>query len=258
MRQNKIESGPGAVQRPGIRVLVLALVLALCASGCAGWFGKKEEKSAGELAEEGAASFEAEKYDKALKSYERLRDWYPYSPHAKEAKLRIADAHFHLGQYDQALQAYQQYEQLHPNDSQIPYATYQMGMCHYERLRSIDRTQVPTRNALEVFLRLQSRFPDSQWARDAGEKIEKCRRNLAGHEFYVGEFYFKSEQYRAAMTRFETVVTQYPQVDEYTERARRYMDLCSRHLPGDAPEQRPTMDGWVQLPPIEVGWEGVN
>ncbi len=232
---------------------MMVLVLVLGSAGCAGFFGgKQDERTAAELAVEGKSFFEAGKYDKALKSYERLRDWYPYSQHAKEAKLRIADAHFHLEQYEQALVAYEQYEQLHPSDSQIPYVIYQMGMCHYERMETIDRTQVPTRNAMEAFLRLQARFPDSQWAEKAGEKIADCRRNLAGHEFYVARFYFKSGHYKAAKNRFETVVARYPGVDEYSDKAETYIEQCQNMLPDDGHAESRKGDGWMQLPPIDL------
>ena len=257
MKQNRNEPHPVGRVFSKLRAVVLVLALALFVAGCAGWFGgKKAEKTAEELAREATSYFEAEKYSKALKSYERLRDWYPYSVHAKEAKLRIADAHFQLKEYEQALQAYEQYEQLHPSDQQIPYVIYQMGMCHYKRVKSIDRTQVPTRNALEAFLRLRSRFPESRWAQKSEEKIARCRKHLAGHEYYVGRFYAKSGQQEAAMNRFETLVRQYPDVSEYTRKARRYLEQHGRHLASDG--RRHVQDGWVQLPPIELEWEATN
>lgn len=253
MRQNR-KQPHGTWQsslRTAVSLMVLVFILA-GAVGCAGLFGGKQgEKTANELAEEGKALFEDGKYADALKSFERLRDWYPYSEYAREAKLRIADAHFHLEQYEQALVAYDQYEQLHPSDSRIPYVIYQMGMCHYQRIKTIDRTQVPTRDAMEAFLRLQARFPDSQWSEKAEEKIADCRRNLAGHEFYVARFYFKSGNYRAAKNRFETVVEKYPDVDEYSDKARNHIEMCLDHLPEDARAQGGAGDGWVQLPPIE-------
>ena len=228
----------------GIALLCLALISG--ALGCA-WFGKQEEKTAAELAEEGSTYFREESYAKAIKSYERLRDWYPYSPHAKTAELRIADAHYHLEEYEQALTAYQQYERLHPGDDKIPYVIYQSGMCHYERLKSIDRTQVPARNALEAFNRLQSRFPGSAYAEKADPKIHQCRKRLAGHEFYVARFYFKSEHYKAALERFENVLEKYPEVAAYNQEARNYAGQCREFLAemekknrGEDPALRPT------------------
>lgn len=211
----------------GIALLCLALVLGVF--GCA-WLGKQEEKTAAELAEEGNKHFQEEKYAKAIESYERLRDWYPYSPHAKTAELRIADSHYHLEEYEQALSAYQHYERLHPGDDKIPYVIYQSGMCHYDRLKSIDRTQVPARNALEAFNRLQSRFPGNEYAEKAEPKIRECRKRMAGHEFYVARFYYKSKHYKAALERFENVLEKYPEVEAYQQKAEDYVKQCREFL----------------------------
>ncbi|MBS3809272.1 MAG: outer membrane protein assembly factor BamD [Desulfobacterales bacterium] len=218
----------GNIKRISIALLCAALILGI--SGCAGWFGKKQEKTAPELVEMGDAQFQNEKYSKAIKTYERLRDWYPYSPHIKTAELRIADSHYRLGEYEQALAAYEHYERLHPGDPSIPYVIYQMGMCHFKRMRSIDRTQVPTQNALQEFTRLRSRFPESKYSQEAAPKVKECKKHLAGHEFYVGQFYFKSEHYLAALERFENVVKKYPEVEGYSRKAGDHIKQCRKYL----------------------------
>lgn len=209
---------------------VLCAALLIGAAGCAGWFSKKDEKTASELAEEGRAYFEDEKYRKAIEAYENLRDWYPYSQFIKTAELGIADAHYNLEKYEQALTAYEYYERMHPGDSKIPYVIYRIGMCHYERMKSIDRSQVPTQKALETFTRLRSRFPESQYSQKAEPKIKKCRQQLAGHEFYVGRFYFKSGKYEAALKRFEALLDNYPDINEYRQEAENYIERSKKHL----------------------------
>lgn len=209
---------------------VLCAVFLIGAAGCAGWFGKEEEKTAAELAKEGEAYFEDEKYSKALEAYERVRDWYPYSTHTKKAELRVADAYYKMKNYEQARVAYEHYENMHPGDPEIPYVIYRRGMCHYERIKSIDRTPVPTQKALEAFNRLQSRFPESEYAKKAEPKINDCRQRLAGHEFYVGRFYFKAGRYEAALHRFESVVEKYPDIDKYRGKAEDYIESSKNHL----------------------------
>ncbi len=208
-----------------MKKVVCAGVILLCVlmiAGCAG-FGKKPEKTAPELAQEGRKYFAAEKYEKAIDVYKRLTDWYPYSQFAKEAELRIADAHFELEQYEEALFAYGQYEQLHPSDPKIPYIIYRIGRCHYDRMEGIDRTQVPAQLALETFRRLKSRFPESEYAEKADPLIQDALTKMAGHEFYVGRFYFKSGHYKAAILRFENVISNYPADSGYHEEARKYL-----------------------------------
>ena len=114
------------MKRFAIVFFISVITCVILVSGCA---KHRAEKTAEELAVEGQSLFEQKDYREAINTYERLRDWYPFSVHAKEAKLRVADAHYLLEEYDQAIVAYQTYYQLHPTDSQIPYVLYQIGRC---------------------------------------------------------------------------------------------------------------------------------
>ncbi len=196
-------------------------------AGCA---KKPDERTAQQLSEDGARHFEAGNYKKAIEAYKRLKDWYPYSPLAREALLRVADSHYHLEEYEDAIFGYEQYEHLYPNDPEIPYVIYQIGLCHYERIRTIDRTQLPARNALETFERLQARFPASEYAEKAGPKIDECLENLAGHDFYVGRFYYRSGHYKAAINRFNKVTQQYPDHLDAHKRAVKYLAMAEEKL----------------------------
>ncbi len=208
-------------------LIILCALLAFSFGGCA---KKPDERTAQQLSEDGGRHFEAGNYKKAIEAYKRLKDWYPYSPLARQALLRVADSHYHLEEYEDAIFGYEQYEHLYPNDPEIPYVIYQIGICHYERIRTIDRTQLPARNALETFERLRSRFPASEFAEKAGPKIEECLENLAGHDFYVGRFYYRSGHYKAAINRFKKVTDQYPDHLDVYERAFKYLAMAEEKL----------------------------
>ena len=64
------------------------------------------------------------------------------------------------------------------------------------------------------------------------------------------------EEYREEFDEFEILVRQYPDVFEYTRKARQYLEQHGRHLASD--DRRHVQDGWVQLPPIELEWEATN
>lgn len=194
-------------------------------SGCA-WFGKDEpEKQAYELAQDGMQDYENGDYSDAIKNFEQLKDWYPFSKYAILAELKIADAHYQLFQYAEAIQAYEEFEQLHPRNEAIAYVIYQIGRCYYDQIDSIDRDQTPARKALEVFRRLTSQYPDDPYAAQSKTHIEKCLQNLAEHEFYVGRFYFHSKHYPAALKRFMAVISDYPDVGIHY-RALKYIAQC--------------------------------
>jgi len=207
------------------------MAVVMAAYGCS-WFGpKEEEKTAAQLAEAAREEFGDKDYKSAREIYTKLMDWYPFSTFAKEAELKIADAHYRLEEYEQAIEAYEKYQRLHPSDEKIPYVIYRIGRCHFDRMKSFDRDQTFTEKALQVFRRLEKRFPDSQYAEKTEKHIQRCLKTLAKHEFYVGEFYFKQKHYRAALKRFSNVINNYP--SDFLllrHKAIKYLEQCREHL----------------------------
>jgi outer membrane protein assembly factor BamD len=213
-----------------LKIVFIILLVAL--AGCSWWSKDEPEKTADELAAEGQMYFAEEKYEKAVKSYKKLKDWYPFSSYAKEAGLKIADADFQMESYDEAIIAYNEYERMHPNDEKIPYVIYQVGLCDFNRIESPDRDATATQNAFQAFQRLEIMFPDSEYTRTAQAHIEICLKNLAEKEMDIGLFYFKSKKYDAALNRFAGVVNVYPDFGLH-QPALDYMAKCKALIPED-------------------------
>lgn len=208
-----------------LKILFITCLLALCFShGCA-WFQEEDVKSAQELAFDGMEEYQQGNYKRAIENFEKLRDWYPFDKFAILGELKIADAHYQLRQYDEAIIAYQEFENLHPLNEAIPYVIYQIGRCYYDQISTVDRDQTAARKALETFDRLQKQFPDHSYAKRAEEHIHTCIKKLAGHEFYVGRFYFKKKHYEAALKRFKSVIHDYPDVGVHKQ-ALEYLARC--------------------------------
>jgi len=192
-------------------VLITVSLVLLLMSGCA--YFQKSDMTRGTpegLYRKGYNDYQNGRYKKAIQSFERLRDEYPMSDLAILAKLGIGDAYYSDKSYAEAEAAYGDFVYLHPTNENLPYVMYQMGMCHYEQMLSIDRDQAETRKAAKEFEKLLVRFPNSKFTLMAEKMLRECRSRIAEHEFYVGEFYFKQKKYQAAMQRFETIAREYP------------------------------------------------
>ena len=196
--------------------------------GCA-WFQAKEEKTAQELAEEGMEAFRDKDYRRAIESFEKLKDWYPFSRYSILAELKLGDAHYHSKEYEEAIFAYEEFENLHPKNEAVPYVVYQIGRCYFDRLQSIDRDQTMAREALQTFARLIRTYPSNSYAKKAEEHMKACNRSLAEHEFYVGMFYYKTRHYKAALERFKTVLRSYPDLGVH-RKALEYIPLCQERI----------------------------
>ena len=221
------------------RLLVVGTTILFLVSGCSAlkkaWnavTGSEEIGSAQQLAWDGMDAFEDGDYDDAIENFQQLKDLYPFSKYAILAELKIADAHYHLKQYEEAIFAYEEFEKLHPRNEAIPYVIYQIGRCYFDQIDTIDRDQMPARKALETFQRLNKQFPDDQYARSGAEHIPKCIKSLAGNDFYIGLFYYKSKHYKAALSRFMSVLSNYPDVG-YHQEALEYIAICEASLSED-------------------------
>jgi outer membrane protein assembly factor BamD len=66
-----------------------------------------------------------------------------------------------------------------------------------------------TQEALNALEALTSRFPGSQYARDAALKRDLTLDHLAGKEMEIGRYYLNRGHINAAINRFRTVIQKY-------------------------------------------------
>ncbi|MGD8542348.1 MAG: outer membrane protein assembly factor BamD [Desulfobacteraceae bacterium] len=213
------------------KISILLMALALLMTGC-GWFQVQDEMSVQELAQDGMDHYNRGSYRKAIDSFEKLKDYYPFDRLAILAELKIADAHFMLEEYEEAIVAYEEFANLHPLNEAIPYVIYQIGLCYFNRVDTTDRDQNNALKALETFNRLTRQHPEDPYALKADEKSKECLKSIAGHEFLVGLYYFKSKHYKAALARFRSVLSQYPDVGVH-QQALQYIARCEAELNGE-------------------------
>jgi outer membrane protein assembly factor BamD len=164
------------------------------------------------LYQQGVSYYQDGSYKKSLEVFQRLKEEYPLSKFAIMAELGIADSSFSAKEYPEAELAYREFLNLHPTNENLPYVMYQLGLCHFNEISTIDRDQSEAVKALIEFERLTARFPDSKFAFLAEKMIRECKKTMGEQEFYVGEFYFKIKQYRAALRRFEKIAREYANV----------------------------------------------
>ncbi len=219
-----------------MKKLILLGILVIFISGCSIFEESSQmNKSAQQLAAEGAAAFMNEDYKDAVKAYTDLKDWYPFSKFAILAELKIADANFKLEEYDEAIVAYESFEKMHPRNEAVPYVINQIGLSWYKQIHTVDRDPSPAKNAMAQFRRLLIQFPDSEYKKEAVESIEKCIDNIAGHELYVANFYNKTKEYAAALKRYEYIVEFYPGTEQ-SEIAMAKIPQVSKHVKKDGEE----------------------
>jgi outer membrane protein assembly factor BamD len=159
--------------------------------------------------QQGLEEYNEGRYKRAIELFQRVKEEYPLSTLAIMAELGIADSFFSGKDYPEAALAYDEFLNLHPTNENLPYVMYQIGLCYFNQLTTIDRDNSEAFKALREFERLATRFPESKFFVLAQAKIRECKKAMGEKEFYVGEFYFKQKKYQAALKRLRKVEKEY-------------------------------------------------
>jgi outer membrane protein assembly factor BamD len=186
--------------------------------GCGGKGVKTTGGDPETLYREGLVRFNKRDYSEALKRFQELKANFPDNlPYTLWAELKVGDCHFLNKEYVEAIAAYEEFKKIHPTHEEMPYVQYQIGMSYFKQMLSLDRDQTATKKALSNFEYLVGNFPPSLFTEKAKDKIKSCRKQLADHEFYVGNYYYKHKNYGAASLRFQQFLANFPMMTNEDE-----------------------------------------
>ena len=193
--------------------MILVPVVLSFLFGCSGK-GKDVKKIEGDpeiLYKQGLTRFNKRDYPEALKKFEELKSSFPDSPpYTLLAELKVGDCHFLRKEYVEAIAAYEEFKKTHPSHEEITYVQFQIGMSYFNQMLTLDRDQTSTKKALSSFEYLIANYPPSLFTEKAKEKTGVCKKRLADHEFYIGNFYYKQRKFQAAASRFEELLEKFP------------------------------------------------
>lgn len=151
------------------------------------------------------------KFEEAIECFEIFKSRFPDSTYALDTELQIADSYFQKKEWQLAAESYALYGKLHPTSPKADYAYYKAGLAYQKQLpKSVDRDMTSLDKAEDNFAMVFRRFPDSPYAKMAQAEYDVIRARGAERNVYVGRFYYKFGEYRAAIPRFLTVLQDYP------------------------------------------------
>ncbi len=213
-------------------------------------FSSRTADSPEALAMKGLDYYEHGKYEKAKRSFEKLLSSYPFSEYSLLAELKTADSNFYLEEYEEAVLQYMDFEKRHPTNEAIPYVMFQIGMCYYKQIDTIDRDVSNANNAIYSFSKLLRAFPNSPYKDETRTRIRAARNFLAYHEFYVASYYMRTGSHEEAKARLEQLLKQYPESTVSPQAEMLLYDLRNDKAPGRS------MFGW--MPKKLPDWEDIT
>ena len=205
-----------------LTMVLLAASLGACGSGFDLFGGKEEivpDEAADRLYNEGLYLLNVRHEPKdAAKKFEEVDRQHPYSEWARKSLIMTSFAYYQAADYDDCVTAAQRYITMHPGSPDAAYAQYLIGASNFEEIPDITRDQARTEKALAALQEVIRKYPTSEYAVSAKQKIEIARDQLAGKEMETGRYYLDKKDYTGAINRFKVVVTKY-QTTRHVEEA---------------------------------------
>jgi outer membrane protein assembly factor BamD len=176
------------------------------------------------LYNQGLANLNAGKTTEAARKFDAIDQQHPFSEYARKALVMRSFINYRNGQYQDAINGASRYLNLYPESEDAAYAQYIVGLAYSKQIPSVTQDQKPAFKTIEAMQAVVTKYPDSDYIEDAQAKIRYAKDQLAGKEMQVGRYYLERKEYLAAVTRFRSVVEQYPNTNQVEEALARLVE----------------------------------
>ena len=149
------------------------------------------------------------KYEEANDIFTELDLQHPYSKWATKGQLMSGFSLYKANKYDEAIFVFEKFINLNPNNPNLDYAHYLRGFCYYERISQVSRDQKLAKKALDSFIELKNKFPNSKYSLKSKNHIALLNNQLAGKEMSIGMFYQSKGKYLSSILRYKSVLKNY-------------------------------------------------
>lgn len=189
------------------KIFMLMGALAVLA-GCAGTDKEIEaDKPLKEIYETAYAEFNDENYEAAAAEFLKAENQYPSSSWAADALVMAAYSQYMDKDFAGAILTADRFMRFHPGHRDVPYILYLRGMCYYRQVSDVRREPGMSVYALQQFQQLVERFPKSEYAKNAENKIIILKNYIAGKMMYSARADMQKENWPSAISKFQSVVS---------------------------------------------------
>nr|MBQ0091192.1 outer membrane protein assembly factor BamD [Candidatus Enterousia merdequi] len=166
----------------------------------------KVERPLEDIYKEAYQEFNNKNYEEAAELFQTAESQYPSSPWSADALVMMAYSRYMDKDFSGAILSIDRYMRFHPGHVDVPYMMYLRGMCYYRQVSDVRRDPGMSAYALQQFQQLIERFPHSEYAKNAKNKILILKNYIAGKVMYAARNDMQSENWTAAITRLQSIV----------------------------------------------------
>jgi len=198
---------------------VALLCAAIFAAGCETTTPKKQGLTADEIYELAKKDMSSSDYVNAVKLYEQLESRFPFANAARQGQLDLMYAYYMNHEPESAEDQADQFIRENPAHPRVDYAYYIKGLATFEGVPNIierwfradlnKRPPIDARKSFQAFQTLVQRFPTSDYATDARQRMVFLRNRLADYEVSVARYYLGRGAYVGAINRCKYALENY-------------------------------------------------
>ncbi len=166
-----------------------------------------------ELFDKAMLALKKGKYDVARLDLQTLLNTYPETEYAMRAKLAIGDTWYKEGgsaALTQAESEYKDFITFFPNTPEAAEAQMKVGDIYFQQMQKPDRDPANAVHAEEEYRTMLQDFPDSTLVPRAKQRLREVQEVMAQRQFEIGEFYASREDWAGSIARLQTVADTYP------------------------------------------------
>lgn len=187
---------------------------------------KKEEVNNAELSYTKAMKLLKNKnYNEAAEAFTKIDDDFPFSKWAIKAQSMAVYAYYKEEEYEKLIGVVDDFIRLNPAHESVPYMIYMKGLSYYNKIPAIDRSQDDTKQASYAFRELIARFDNSEYAKDARDKLNFVDEHLAGAKMSIGRYEMNNGNYVGAIDNFNEVINRYRLSEQIPEAYFRLIEI---------------------------------
>ena len=148
-------------------------------------------------------------YLDAISEFKIITVQYQGSDYGDDAQYYLAESRFNRGEYILAAAEYDNLARTMPTSPYAPLSRYKKGLSNYLLSPKSQLDQKYTRMAIDDFQTYIEYSPQDSLVGDAENKINELTTKLAKKVFDDGKLYYRLEYYRAGITYFDKVISEY-------------------------------------------------
>ena len=229
--------------------LLLIVLMAGSLASCAGKDEIQTEiQNITEAYELAQVSVARKNYRKGIQIFEAIQARYPFSDLSRQIQLELLHAYYQSGALEQAVETADTFVRENPTHPRVDYALYIKALSYFEgdagmldRWFRRDINKRPPNDvdlAYSTLRRLVERYPSSEYAADAEQRMVAIKERMAAYENYVADYYLRRGAYVAAVNRAKSALEQYNgaagNADSLRIMAEAYKNLGMTDLEADA------------------------